>query len=851
MAKLRLQPGRLPILGLVCGFLVLPASAGAYAAEGSASQRFLAGLRRRGLFELAETYCRDRLSRTDLPESSRAELVIELSRSLAQWAVNSAPEARGPLWERAGQVAEEFIHRHPQSPRLLLVRLQAALGLLARGELAREEAQLSAHQQESLDEARTQLRAAVRQLGELAEAVDEQLLRRSRPAGRDTRRGQLDQLAEHQLASLEKNIRFQLARALSNQGQCYGSDSEDRANSLTRAVELLEPLTKLDSAHPLAWKSRIDQIVCCRLMADYQAAREKLDALAKTAPPPAVALRMRAEGVRLALATGRLPQAHALLSAGRRIEGLTSPQLDYAWLETCLAEWRTAAKSKNNRKAAEWEAKASEVVGLIENLHGPYWTRRAEMLLANYVRQTPESGNLAMLVRAAESSYRSGRLDDALAGYDRARALAAKQVGEDRAFELGYTAATIEHRRRRHRKALNRYRQLALAMPNQPKAAEAHLLAVYHAGQMAGQEKSPDSLAEYVGLMQEHLRTWPRGSSADQVRRQLGQLRQNQGDWQNAIAAYSGISADYPQYHKVIEDMGRCYRAWLDRRKAAGEPTEKIAATAAGWFESLIVGPKQQLPEHWSPLAQHAALTAARLWLDYTPAGYGRAERIIEEALKGAADAPPEWKSHARTLLVFALAGQGRSAEAGEVLEGIAAAGVDHMLSMLDRLQRVAATAQPEVRTELAELQLRAVELLRRSDSLAASARQRLDRIHARALADAGRIDQALQAYEYLSKAYPRDGQIQEAYARLSSRREDGPSLEAALSKWRSVAKKSQPGSDRWFRAKYEVASLQLRLGNREQAARIITLLEVLHPQLGGAKMKGEFLELLRRCREQ
>ena len=50
-----------------------------------------------------------------------------------------------------------------------------------------------------------------------------------------------------------------------------------------------------------------------------------------------------------------------------------------------------------------------EMVRSIERLHGPYWTRRAEMLLAGYVRAAPESSNLAMLVRAAESSRASTR----------------------------------------------------------------------------------------------------------------------------------------------------------------------------------------------------------------------------------------------------------------------------------------------------------------------------------------------------------------------------------------------------------------------------------------------------------
>jgi len=834
------------VVGLVS---VWPATIVAtYANDGSTDQRFLAGLRRRGLFELAGRYCRDRLDRADLPRRRRAELVIELSRTLAEQAVNSAPEERPPLWEQARQVTDQFVRQYPGDPRLLLVRFQDALGVLARGELARQEAQLVADNRQLTETARTHLRAAIQELRKLADDVSEQLRERSRPGGPKTVRDQPDQLAAYELASLEKNLQYQLARALRNQGECYGSDSPDRANSLNQAVEILDPLSKLDSIDPLAWKSRIDQVICYRLLADYPTARQKLEALLQQKPPPAIALRARAEKIRLALATGQLPEAIAILSSGRQIDGITSADLDYAWLETYLAAWR-AASADDAQQATQWQTKATEMVRLIERRHGLYWTRRAEMLLAGYVRGSPDRGDLAMLIRAAESSFRSGRPDDALAAYDRARGLAEKNGEADRAFQLGYVAATIEHHRNRHQQALARYRQSALAAPNNPKAPEAHLLAIHHAAQLA-RKQSSGHLDQYTALLQEHLQTWPDTPSANKVRWRLGRLRQHLGDWQNAIAAYRAVSPNDPEYVRAVEAAGECYRAWLDQRKAAGQPTEKIAAEAAGWFESLVLGPEGRLPERWSPLARQAALTAARLRLDYTPSGYAPAERLLAAALQGATDAPPDWTSAARALLVFSLAGQGRRGEAAEVLKSISAGPPEQLLDMLEGLQRVAAAARPEVRAELAALQLHALELLRpHQDRLSPAAGQSLGRIQAQALADAGRSDEALRQYEVLAKASPRDPQIQEAYAQLLSGRTDRTSLGVALARWRELEKKSAPGSARWFRAKYAVASLHYRLGDHQQAARIITLLEVLHPEMGGPKMKAQLLGLLDRCR--
>ena len=69
-----------------------------------------------------------------------------------------------------------------------------------------------------------------------------------------------------------------------------------------------------------------------------------------------------------------------------------------------------------------------------------------------------------------------------------------------------------------------------------------------------------------------------------------------------------------------------------------------------------------------------------------------------------------------------------------------------------------------------------------------------------------------------------------------------------ALAQWRRVEQRSPAASDRWFRAKYAIALLHYRLGNPQQAKKIIALLQVLHPELGGAQRKPQFLALMQKC---
>ena len=844
-------------LAVVLALLLVSVST-ARGEEPSADARFLAGLRQRGLSRLGEAYCTERLARANLSLPQRAELTVELSRCVAEQALGSPPELRPPLWQRAIDESEKFARQFPGHPRLLLVRFQAALVTLARGELARQEARLGGGQGNLIKEAKTHLRAAIRQLRELVGEVE----RKSRELP-TSRPDDPDALRDYQLAALKKNLQYELARALRNQAQCYPAGSADRTNSLSQAVELLQPLAGIRQADSLVWDSRIDRIVCYRLMADYATSRRLIDALLVAEPPPSIELRVRAEGIHLMLAAGQPNEALRLIQQGRQLDGVGSAWLDYAHLATYLSAWQAANEARDQVGAARWQDLATDTIRVIAAEHGPYWTRRAEMLLAGYVRAAPEAGNMAMLVRAAESAFRSGNHDEAIAAYDRAEQLAAAEGNPDRAFELGYIAATVEHRRKRHAAARDRYRRVAVGRRGHLNASEAHLLAVYHAGELLRAEQG--RLEDYATLMHEHLQLWPNEPTADRVHRRLGLLYEHRRQWELAVGAYRAVSPSHAEFDQVVEAAERCYRKWLDGLRATGEPAVKsprqIADEAAGWFRAVIVGPQNIWPQRWSPAQRASALAEARIRLNYTPDGHAQASLVLDAALQHAAEAQADWVPQARALLVFSLAGQGKHREAAGVLAQVSAASPEELLDLLEGLSRTSATASDRDRTNLAQLQLEAIRLLQDGPALLNEAQQEsLMRRKARALEDAGHIEEALAACEALAAANPDDGGLQESCARLLMAAEDDASLQKARAKWRDVEKRSPPESPRWFRAKFYIAELHYRLGANkpaaqrqaanEQVLKIIALLELLHPELGGKAMRAQFDELKAKCQQ-
>ncbi|MCA9269287.1 MAG: hypothetical protein KDA41_12485, partial [Planctomycetales bacterium] len=138
---------------MLLGLLLLPIYAASVRADAFDDQ-FVAGLNERRLFALSEAHCRRRLADAQLGDVDRADATIALCRTLVEHALNTPRSQREPIWQAAEAAAEDFRRAAPSSARRVLVDLHHALAVVARGELARQEAELGAPGAPSLEEAR-------------------------------------------------------------------------------------------------------------------------------------------------------------------------------------------------------------------------------------------------------------------------------------------------------------------------------------------------------------------------------------------------------------------------------------------------------------------------------------------------------------------------------------------------------------------------------------------------------------------------------------------------------------------------------------------------------------------------
>jgi hypothetical protein len=828
----------------VAGLAWLLAAAGHGWASPAADDRFLAGLRQRRLYRLAENFCRQQLRRSGLSDRRRADLVIELTQTCA----DHARQATGPesqrLWQAALAASQEFIREEPTSPRLVLVQVQSATVRSSYAASLLTEHELGGPA--SLDQARGLVREAIAGLRAAEREVAEQLRRK--------RQGEVNgpgMLTAAELGSLARHVQFELAEALLNQGRTYPAGSADRVSALSQADEILSPLADRDQADELAWASRLARIALSRLSGDAEAMTRRMTQLEAAHPPAAILAQAWAERVGLDLDFGRVDEA--LKTASAHASGdARSPEWDYAVLAAYVAAWRKAGQGQHEKEAAAWQEKASKVAEAIERKFGPPWSRQAEMLLAGAAAGSAGTGATAVLMRAAETFYRAGRSDEALAAYDRAKAQAQHDQQPRVAFDAGFTAAAIEQQRKNYAEASRRFRALSLGFPQQDRAAQAHLLAAFDAAQLAGANDAK-SVREYAAILTEQVEHWPQAPSTDQARLWLGKLHESRREWEPAIAAYRAIGAASPSYAEAVEAIGRCWPPWLDERQAAGGNTTDLARSAGEYFYGLAA-PGGQVPQQWSPSQRAAALAAARVWLEHTGDHFAEAEQVLRSAM--AADPAPDaqWQARASALLALAVAGQGRRREANELIARLppAADSANTLLVVIEGLVRLAGSAADPAKRELGELALAACEnLIGRAGGLSDRERKSVGLARASALTATGRTADAREYLASLARDFPRDQRIQQQYAAALADSQDAAHLHAALDRWRLLEQANRPGGDAWFRAKYGLALTHWKLGNCERAARLIELTQVLHPTLGGPQLKTKFLELLERCRQQ
>ena len=789
-------------------------------------------LRQRHLFRLAELQCRQLLARSDLPKATTAEVTIEFSKCLAAHALNSRPPQRDKLWNESQTVLQEGLKAGATPDSKVRLELQLALTTLMRAEFLRQSAEMTAKEDDRWLPARQMLRTAISQLKQVAEQLRTV----------EMRNGQSGTLSAPNKESLRRNVSYQLARAYWNQALTYTTHPTDRVNSLTLALEQLDPVATSTAVDDLVWRSRLDRIRCHRLLEQHETASDLISEIREEAPAEFVS-QLVAESVRLWLSRNDPRAAARLLDdleATQAVES-SAPELALARIETLVALARHAEEPD---AVADYHKQASKLASALATRHGTYWTLRGEMLIASLAEQGDSSNDIELLNTAARSYLQRDLPDDAAEMFIQAARNAEAAGKDDDAFEFRYQAAAVDHQRRRLQPAIDRLRDVALKYPTQAKAPDAHLLGVLDAAELYRQHASQgvegqQALEQYRGLLEEHLSHWPDSETADQARLWLGRLLQATHRWEAAIEQYQAVRLSSRHVRERDERLGETFDQALSLEKPA-----KWLAVARAWYDEYA---KTTREANASPQAVHALVASARLYLLYKPTDYLKADA----SLRAAQTLSPDDSANARlihALLSVTAAGRSQHKQAEQELAQAVPLPPKELAEMLRGLQCVFDQSHTDTERLLALMTSVAKLIVTYHDDLPASDQQVLEETIADAMAKS-EPEKATAAYARLAKASPRNSRVQRRYAELLALQLGTAAREAALAQWRLVVRQSAPRSTDWFRGKLGVATAHYHLRNRQQAREMIELLMSLYPEMGGPELKRDFMHLLQRCK--
>lgn len=838
---------------------VLPAIVGAGALPCFGQSRddhalapYFQGLRERGLFRLAEAYCKRRLAHDELPDRLRTILTVELVATLTEHGESVVGAEQAELWHEARQAIARYVERSPGGPGRVVVDAYAAMVSSAAGRSLRWESQLRPDDAGLAQAAIRNLRDAVSQL-----SASEQKLRavlgREIAAVNDG-----EEEPSFDLRLLIRRLRTNRGEAWLDLAELAPETSEARVTAATEARKVFlapDPATDDD----LAWRRLIGLASASRLAGDPNRATTELHAIEKRAPARDAFDRLLAEKLRGCIASHRFHEAQVLLDERRHLAARVPGELLFLAVDSTARQWQHQADAKSAGPLDSLLPRLEELAALAHREVGGIWAYRADLVVER-MRETARYGpELASLARRAQAEFQRGRLSESSALYGKASDMAHTSGQEEPAFRFGFTSASIDMQAKEFEVAASKLLELVAAQPRNAQAGEAHLLAAYALGRLYDGQPTLARRDEFARALEDHRSRFTDPKTVGEATWLLGELSERRGQLTTALALYREVPWEHTRSSPALAATARCYEKMLDRLRRADEPSLEWEREAIESLQEALpssVGPTQGMNVH----QVEAAVRFSRILLTCQPPRFSVADRWLLRALASAGPPPntpdparddpvAEWRATALQLRIVSLAGQEQYPQARKQLEQIGETRPAELLRILKGLALLSAEQGRDPLNDLGALRLEAaLRLADQRDSLTAADRRRLDECLAQAYVSTGDAQRGIDIYEALLKEFPRDAALLEEYARLQSKINDGRSVKIAAAAWKRLETLYAPGSDAWLAARCELCRCLQKQGESAEACKLLQVTRLLYPQLGGAELERQFAELESRC---
>jgi TolA-binding protein len=824
------------------------------AALAESTAKYYRALRRRRLFKLAERYCLERLSHTDLSTAQRTDLTLELSRTLAEHADFVGNAEQDELWARSESALSDLLKQEPDNPRRLLLEVQRALLPATIGHSRRLIAELNPYDVAAGKRAADSLNTAI----EALRATESRIAaaQRKTPASRPVAK---EAIRPFELRTLLGNVRFRLAAATLDLALVQPAGSADQIASAREAQKVLKTVGESADDADLMWQARTAFVASSRLLADYAKTLRDIDSLEKLDPPPEFADRLLAERVRVLMAQREFRNAAGLLNEREKANSSVPGELQALSVELAITEWRAANPTPDAKIPLRLLQKLEERAARLHREVGGFWALRSEQLIHQVQDAQAYGAELAELVTKAQSAFNSGESAQAIELYGQAGSMARREGRPDLAFQFGFTRASIEIKMQNWDAAAADLIELTDRFPKNPKAAQAHLLATYALGKACDSGQTDDRRNAYARALAEHRARFTDDSTVPEATWMLAELEDRRGQSETALELYLLVPFDHKRGPAAQLAVARSFEMILDQKREQGEPF-------AIWEDRAVAALRKMLPavrEGETALnAQLAevALRLARILLRKSPPQFEPADRLLARVLtslspRDSGTASPEsedaeahrsdLRAMARQLQVISLAGQGQFQAARKLLGQLSATGPVELLRILDGLASMQSDKQRDPFRELGELQLEAaLKLDEHRAELSKPNQRRLDECLARGYFASGQPQRGFEIYDALVQKSPRDRDLLLAYAGLLARCGSSACLTQAVSVWRKLEGLHEPGSRDWFPVRYELCQALLAAGQAAEARKLLQVTRLVFPTPEDQMLQKRFADL-------
>lgn len=818
-----------------------------------ATERYFDGLLDRGLVRIAQTEALRRLRDDLLKPVDRATWSLRLVQAYRRQSELSGPEDREAYLDRADRLLEELAAVQPPLPRQEAMAVERIALEQTRANLLLGSSLSAAPSDRTRQAAIAALRKVIEQYRELIPQLGEAARRAARRTPAQLSDGEF---SGGDIRRLARDVEQQLAQTQVSLVEALPSGTERDATAHT-ADERLKTLADGWIGEARTWDARLLRAKLARLQGNSDQAAVIVRSALRDDPADWLVDRFMAELVRSQLAAGQIDVALQTLLTYTQQRQTLPEELGALQVEALLAGWRLAEQAKDSASAGEFWAQANRFA---ERLEGG-WRSRA-MLLIDQARETSRYGEeVAALVQTARTAYAAGETERALTEFEQAadRAIALKVP--EAADEFDFTRASILIDLSRFADAAEVLERLLTRSPNAKSGEDAGLLLAYSLGRLYEAEATRTRREAYVATLERHRERYHDRPSFVEATWMLATLEENRQQWTNALELYREIANDPERGPASQVRIAMLYQRILERLREIKQPPDTWEDRAIEDLAGYVQSYPQKADELTLPQAE-VIVRLVHIALGHREQAYAAVDRRIEPVLLAAQsqrraaerDGRPldeGWDRLSRVaaqLRVVSLAGQGRIDEARRVFESLAAVEPRTLLGITLGLTDLAKQIPAQQRQALAHLQLDAGRRINEQRSSLNAAEQRaLDLSLAEAYVAAGNVYDAALIYEALLKAQPDDRRLLRTVAELLSQHEGQEATRKSLELWRRIERMEKRGTPLWLESRWQMAELTARLGQHEEAGRLITFTRLVAPEMGGEELRKKFEELERR----